>query len=228
MILNKDMTMAHPITYRPSLVIYLVWYPQFEAGERFARRIYSRLTRNVEEPLSRGLGIPVLFRSVAASPATGLPCPINLDEAEHTVVIALIDDQMVIAPGWDNYLVTVQARISGSGSPHRLLPVALSRSAVEIHPAIAQNQFIRLLESDETLQTEHLLIQIIHELCRLLLNRPRPISSPHTLSSAPVTLFISHAKQDGADLAKKFRNFIHTESGLDTFRTYAKVAQGMV
>ncbi len=82
--------------YRPRLTLYIVWHPDYQEGQELASHIYSRLTRDVTRPVSRGLGIPVFFRNIMLA-ETGRPVPINLDDAQHSAVIVLIDDNFVVS-----------------------------------------------------------------------------------------------------------------------------------
>ena len=83
-------------TYRQRLVVYVVWHPEFAAGAELARRFYDHLTRDSQQPIARGLGIPVYFRSAPVAAGSQAPRPILLDEAHHTAAIVLVDDAMVL------------------------------------------------------------------------------------------------------------------------------------
>src|SRR5438094_803908 len=68
---GRDMA-ASP--YQPSLHLYVVWNPDSHdgpdasAGAQIAERIYSHFCRDVAEPISRGLGIPVFYRTAPTLP----------------------------------------------------------------------------------------------------------------------------------------------------------------
>ena len=81
-----------PITpFKPRLILRVIWTAEFPNGSEFARHIYSRLCRDSERASSRGLGIPVYFHTAATPTAAKLPNALDLDAAETTVVIVLID-----------------------------------------------------------------------------------------------------------------------------------------
>jgi hypothetical protein len=84
--------MSNDLTYRPELVVYVVWHPSFAKGREFAEFLSDRLTRDANEPLSRGLQIPVYLRTGSASDQ--LPKPIPFDHAQHTIVVLLVDLKM--------------------------------------------------------------------------------------------------------------------------------------
>ena len=71
------------MAFKPRLVLRIVWCTDFDSGGDLARRIYSRMCRDVERPASRGLGIPVYFHSGLTPAAAGLPDSLELDAAER-------------------------------------------------------------------------------------------------------------------------------------------------
>ena len=114
-------------TYRPEMVVYVVWHPDFVQGREFAAYLSDRLTRDANEPLARGLGIPIYLRTATASDS--LPELVPFDQAEHTIVVLLVDDEMALArdDGWEQYADSlVQGARTGE---HRLIPVNLTRPA---------------------------------------------------------------------------------------------------
>src|SRR4051812_43992599 len=92
--------------YRQRLVVYVARHPAFEQGGEWARRLYDHLTRASQQPIARGLGIPVYFRSASEKEGSEAPRPIALEKAHHTAVIALVDATMVLRRdlGWGPYL----------------------------------------------------------------------------------------------------------------------------
>ena len=119
-------------TYQPSLIVYIVWHPEYKEGQKHAEFLYSLLTRNVKQPVSRGLGIPVFFRNVV-SRVTGLPLAIKLDDAQQSAVVVLVDDAMVASEdGWNSYLQGLWRQTKDAASPHRLYPVSMSANAFNL------------------------------------------------------------------------------------------------
>ena len=78
--------------FKPRLILRIVWSADFDGGADLARHIYSRLCRDTERPASRGLGVPVYFHFGDVPAATGLPGSLELDAAETTVIIVLLDE----------------------------------------------------------------------------------------------------------------------------------------
>ena len=75
------------------------------------------------DPLSRGLGIGVTFPT--------LPDSLRLNLAQHSIVIALIDDDLVVNAAWADKLNSIWESVK-SGSEHRLIPVKLSTNAYRV------------------------------------------------------------------------------------------------
>jgi hypothetical protein len=218
---GSPVTSAPVEKYRQRLAVYVVWHPLFDRGESIATFLYDQLTRDSQQPLTRGIGIPVYFRTASADGE--LPKSIPLEEAHHTAVILLIDVAMANArqEQWGDYIANLWQQTSAPQSGHLLLPVAVSKSAFGYTKHIPELNFIRLYETPDTAsQPTRLLIDITHELCRLLLNEPRAEYGGHAQTrrlDEPVEVFISHAKKDGETLAKEVRDYIGSNEQVRTF-----------
>jgi hypothetical protein len=77
--------------FKPRLAVSVLWNTEFATGSELARHIYSRLCREVEKPASRGLGMPVYFHSGSTPVQAKLPDALEIDAADSTVVVPLID-----------------------------------------------------------------------------------------------------------------------------------------
>src|SRR5688572_12502057 len=78
--------------YKPSLNVHIVWHPEFDDGRRIATRLYCLLSHDPDKPLASALGIPIFFLT---APVGAVPPDIVLGRADHTVIILLIDKQML-------------------------------------------------------------------------------------------------------------------------------------
>ena len=211
--------------FHPPLALHVVWHPAFTAGRDLAHALYRHLSRDVHQPRFRGLGIPVFFRSLPGPGAGDLPLPVPVDGAEHTAVVVLVDDELVVDERWEAYLLSLlEATADGH---HRLFPVALSEYAYELHPRLAALNFIRLQDLSLEERAPRLLGSLTHELCRLLLAWPRGGEAPAPGVPAPVTLFISHAKQDAAHLAEGVRDYLRRHTALGSFLDTNDIPPGM-
>ncbi|MGB8170495.1 MAG: TIR domain-containing protein [Chthoniobacteraceae bacterium] len=244
--------------YRAALEVYVVWHPEFKRGEEVANRLYLHFAQDGSLPgIRRGVGVPVFFRSAPAGVVGTEPAPIDLTQADHSVVVPLVDRQMFEAAGqgWERYFAALLPQLSDEG-PHRLFPVAFNRAAGSWRNAFGQTQALSLrpeiprkteaqkaeeadspekqskaaeeLQESEARQNTNVLHDVTHELARLLLNQPRTAqASTHVrLSKAPVTLFLSHAKRDGEEMAKEIDRYIGEHMALKTFFDKTSIAVG--
>lgn len=210
--------------YKAPLHIYVVWHPKFKLGQKFANEIYSSYSRNVHEPLSRGIGIPVFFRSEAYK--DDLPRAINLKEAERNAILVLLDDQAVIH--WRNYLETIVNQVDVENSSSLVFPVTISENGSRLGGIVGGVNFIRLHEvKGYKSKLAHLTSRFTHELCRMMYGKPRISQlSKSNRSAEPITLFISHAKKDGKLIAKEIKAQVDSNSAMQTFFDEVDIASG--
>ena len=180
----------------------------------------------MEEPLSRGMGIPVYFRSEFF--LQNKPISINLKEAYHNAILFLVDNKSII--NWKDYAKELYEQVEQDGtSLSRLFPISLTKNFQNIGAKITENNFIRLHDYKNLhLKINALLSNLTHELCRLLLNKPRisDITGKIKLSGAPVNLFLSHAKKDGVSIANKIKTFTDQNRPIKTFFDSIDIASG--
>jgi hypothetical protein len=205
--------------YLPALAVYVIWHPKNQRGPELALSLLDRLTSDSKDPLDRGIGIPVYYRT--GTPDAPEPAPIDVGQATRTAVVVLIDDEMIDDRdnGWSAYVNRIWTDTNRNESNHRMLPVALSRYAFNFSPAIRESNFIRFYQSDREKQVIELTINVTHELCRLLLKERRvDHENPEAATvSDRVKVFISHAKGDGLAIAKAINAFIRNDTQLTTF-----------
>ncbi|HEX3147424.1 MAG TPA: TIR domain-containing protein [Gemmataceae bacterium] len=199
-------------TYRPHLVVYVVWHPKSELGPILAKKIFSHLSRDDQNPVARGIGIPVYYRTATAPDK--LPKAIDLNDASYTAVIVLIDSSMNVNAddGWGDYVVDLAKKV-GAEPRHQLLPVALSSSAFDFNEgALGNLNFIRASDLTAPGPFTRFLNDVTHQLCGQL----APAGN-----AKRVSVFISHTKRDndkyGLKLAEGFRSYITNNMQLEKF-----------
>jgi hypothetical protein len=219
-----------PNEYQPRLLIYVVWHPKFERGQKLAENIYAHFSRDPGRTNARGIGIPVFFRSAAGGGGKASPPPIAVDAAQHTAIIVLVDPQMVIADGWDKYVEELWNQAGAVPDRHRLFPVAFDDTAYQLSARIGAVNYIRLQGHSAEAGPGFLLNRLTNELGRLLTQRPTlaSVETEETKASSPpkMRLFISHAKLDGEKAALVLRDYIHKNLALDTFFDAIDIAAG--
>jgi hypothetical protein len=205
--------------YLPHLVVYVVWHPGNGDGMPLARALFNDLAGDPDDPTSEGVGVPVFYRTGTGGEA--VPRAIHLDKARHTAVVVLVDDNMVVDrnDGWGSYVSGLWKTTAQFDGIHRLLPVAMSKRAFNLDPAIQETNCIRFYEADPEKRADQLAIHVTHELCRQVMHESRADhrNSPAAALGDKVEVFISHAKYDGLEIAKAIRDHIRSDQQLGTF-----------
>lgn len=220
--------MSKKTKYTSPLALHVIWHPNFQQGKDIAEKVFSLFCRNLQNPLGRGTNIPVYFRSVVNS-TTRVPIDLNYAEADRNAILLLVDDEMVDSNDWQNY---IQKLAKNKPQNTRIFPVAFSEYSFSIDKEVlVKSQFIRAKDikgcSQEVFEKQWELIKhrLLHDIARQLLN----VSESYNVDKnddAPVQLFLSHAKKDGEDIAKMFRDFIEGNLKLNTFFDTNDIADG--
>jgi hypothetical protein len=210
---------------QPPLSIHALWLPEGEstnadgtrlpcAVTQLAESLFSNFARALGAPLDRGLNIPVRFHQGKPPPAT------VLDGSDHSVLVVLVTDRMVIDRDWQLGLETLARAVARHGSRHRMYMVALSPFSFNLLPGVAVSNFIRLQGLPQAKRAVRLCTTLTHELCRLLQGcdeKKSVIGDTQRLAPAPLKLFLSHAKADGEALAQALRDHIESSGAIESF-----------
>lgn len=145
------------------------------------------------DQLLPGLRVPTVFAREDGSSLP--PSQFDLEEAEHSVLVVLADDKMLLEPPvlpadrktWSGFVGDLFDSIHGTG--HRFLPVQLSEHAWPLDSRLTRTNFLRAFSQDEDQLSSWLIRRLIVELCRFLMGEERG-------ERLPLRLFLSHAKQD--------------------------------
>ncbi|MEN9973936.1 MAG: hypothetical protein RIS20_2283 [Bacteroidota bacterium] len=210
--------------YKSPLNTYVLWHPKFKDGQEYAKNIYNLLCRDSSNPLSRGIGIPVFYRS--SYPENEIyPIQINFDEAKRNAIIVLVSDEMFNDPSWGVYISNLHSNLSATT---RIYPVALSSYAYyQNEGQLNKNQFIQLNKlKNFNEKWETLKHSLLHDLSRLMIDVEASHEKPTEFIPPPIKIFLSHAKLDGLNLAVDFKNFIQNNSKLNTFFDAHDIADG--
>lgn len=206
------------------LTVYIMWHPNFEEGYSYASKIYNIFSRDIKNPASRGIAIPILFPSEYKDFEHKLE--INFDVSERIAVVLLIDENMLIDTEWHSYVEQIYNTCEVN-SNFIIYPVALMKTAFNFPvESMKSKNYIRLY--DETCKIDYLIFILAHELCRFLygIERIAEIDITDTPTPPPVKLFLSHAKADGVNLAKSLKLFIDSDTPLDDFFDAQDIAPG--
>lgn len=209
--------------------IYVIWHSEFIEGKLYAENIFSTFCRELKSPLARAINIPVYYRSKSKSDSN-VPIEINYKESHKNAVIILVDDKMVNDDDWRNY---IQELVKNVPENTRVFPIAFSDYSYYIDEvSLSKIQFIRANEISGVTDNDVfnnkwglIKLRLLHDIARQLKNIKEVYSTKKT-DDPPVKLFLSHAKKDGEDLAKKFRNYLEIYTKLDTFFDTNDISDG--
>ncbi|TPD70484.1 TIR domain-containing protein [Flavobacterium microcysteis] len=215
------------------LNIYVVWHPNFGFGKTIAEELYSTFCRDYQNPLSRGLNIPVYFRFIKLE--NGQPLTIDLNEAEKNAIILLIDEEYFLDDNFKSYTKQI---VQKANDNNRIFPIKLFEYAYSINCGLNKLQFTDAIKyfgenlninksADQEKSINKIKTELLHDLSRLIWNfhDKQEDKNSHRIGS-PVKLFLSHAKKDGEDLTIRFKRFIENNLKLDVFFDTVDIANG--
>jgi len=219
------------MSYNSPLGIYVFWHKDFRqnedekiafGGHEYARFIYSGFCRDIDNPLSRGVGIPVYYRSELLAENTFQEIPFH--ESERNAVIILAESNMA---NDSTYRAFIQELISRRDPNTRVLFFTLDKHGSKVSPDQDERLFTTLhnLEgrTDQdtfTKRSDKLHSSLLPELTRLLFDeRPSFLSSTEDYEKhrPPGQLFISYARKDGEKQATELHDYIVGKTKIDTF-----------
>jgi len=215
------------------LNIYVVWHPNFGFGKKIAEELYSTFCRDYNNPLSRGLNIPVYFRFIKLE--NGHPLSIDFNEAEKNAIILLIDEEYFLDDVFKSYTKQI---VEKANDDNRIFPIKLFEYAYSINCGLNKLQFTDAIKyfgenlninksTDQEKSINKIKTELLHDLSRLIWNFQEKQDDKNSQRiGSPVKLFLSHAKKDGEDLAIKFKRFIEDNLKLDVFFDTVDIANG--
>lgn len=205
------------------LSLFVVWHPAFAVGKQIANDLYSSFCRDIEDPLSRGLGIQVYYRSASL-------ITIDKNIANRNAIILLIDENYMTDGGFQEF---TKQLVGLTDYNTRIYPIALCEQATGIGCGLDSIQFIRYQNEFINIHDEYekgikkIKSELLHDCARLLMNfQPVWMDIKGSKIPSPVKLFLSHAKKDGEETTKKFKLFVESETKLDVFFDTVDIADG--
>lgn len=152
---------------RPFFVIYVAWHPAFTDGARIAESLREHFRRKLYANIAGGTGLSVIYRS-AAPPGSAAPLQINLDDAETTAIVVLVDPTLVADAPWVSYVQELVGRTEAAGLGHRVFPVSIDSSVLgELGVDEQALRWDRWSGSAEEL-LRRLIGELAYEFCRML------------------------------------------------------------
>jgi hypothetical protein len=141
------------------------------------------------------LRVPIYFLEEDGS---SLPRPVDLDRADHTLAVLLLDGRMTDRRRGEKGAWAMWARDLAASAPpggrHHVMPVALDSAAFELSPELGERHFLSLAGvTDVDRRQARLSFGMAVRALHLLIDDER---DDVAAKQAPVTLFVSHAKKD--------------------------------
>lgn len=193
----------------PALIVYAVWHPESQQAAILATSLFKTLCANPDFPASRGLGIPVRFRTTMSG--AEVPRPIPFTAAQRVAVFVFADDLLVSSPEWRVY---VDALTESASPSHWVVPVTMTDPR-NLPPALGRRQAIRLEDRPGDRQEQTLLNHVMNDLCRFL-----------DTQAAKVKVFLSHAKHDGVEITTAVRRHLREAAHLEEFFDTSDIPDG--
>lgn len=215
------------------MIVYIAWHPDFADGARLARDLYDHYRRDLYESVSGGAGLPVYYRS-APVPGARTPPAINLDEADTSAIILLVDEKLANDPEWVEWAHAVANQTDAAGLRARVFPVAIDAGATRIGFVTQAARWDRWSGLTFENRRRRLIADLTYQLCRILrsylehLNRPAEPEHALLQYLRKVEIFLSHSKHDdGERIAKLIRDFLHDGSDLESFFDVHNIPMGL-
>ena len=201
------------MTYLPTMAVHVVWHPACAEAEGCGRALFSHLFDDPTDLAAHGLRIPVrLWRSVSGRGVVPPPPVPPVRQAVRSVIVVLVDDEFIRADGWLSFLDDVGAAVRPGDL---VLGVAVSEHATTIDSPLLETNFIRLYAVERELRERVVVNRVTHALCRLAAD-----------TDSPVTVFLSHAKLDGEEIARRVGRFLEEGTGVERFFDAQSLLEG--
>lgn len=218
---------------RPFLVVYVVWHPDFEGGAALAEVLRKHFRRELYANVAGGTGLSVIFRSESA-PSIARPLSIDLDEAETTAIVVLLESSLANDAEWVAYIRELSEQTDAAGLGARLFPIAIEHAGqVVTEQALRWDQWSATLDGDKL--HLRLISELTYEFCRMLrhylehLKRPEEDSEALVRYLQKVQIFLSHSKHDddGEGIARRIREHLYVGHGLGSFFDVHDIPAGL-
>lgn len=210
-------TMTAPLT------LYIVRHPNSAEAKSLEEILYNHFGP-ARAQISRG-GVPIRVHFSNAIPRGSLqPAPIAWNDSATTAVALLIDDVMTQDPVWVQYNKQISQEAEETGFRTRVIPIALSPTAIESGLTTQALRYHRWEETQEG-KNIRLIREITYQLIRMLRHqiaeREGTVTQKNMLGAYmdKVKVFLSHSKNDkhGERIAKSIRSWLGDKESISTF-----------
>ena len=124
------------------LLVAIVFHPESPSMRALALQLHRALN---DDPVVPGLRIPTQF---CAEDGTGKPpAALDLDQAERSFVVLLIDNCLYTDDDWCRFVADTWVRCQDSR--HRCVPFQLSAEAWPLDDRLQETSFVRAFQASE-------------------------------------------------------------------------------
>lgn len=244
----------NPMPKVPIPEVYILWHPQCLLGEPLARRVLEWLRprnglgpevfyRSLPAPGPDSDGLPPALPG-EVRPSAGsqvLAKQASTKKVNLQLVLVLVDENMVADFAWRQWIERLA--ITGASVNRIIWPVTLDNTAYNMPTPIKALNYFRpsglplapwareQQSSEYEVVVRSLLKQVTEAMCRVILPRRAGALVVTTAQAAQepppkVTVFLSHAKQDGTKPARRLRDYIYSQTQLTAFYDENDIASG--
>lgn len=217
--------------------IYVLWHQASRDGGELAREIFHWFRGNPEELHEAGYGIPIHYRSVPEQGGENVGFrPIQSSDASISVIVPLVDENMVTDGMWRRYLAALALEFE------HIYPVTLHQAAYNLPEPLSLLNFIRVDHANDPVHWQwqerlnarrrRLRSLLTQACCRLLQTHGGFADDDagkvhrHQGAGLPLRIFLSHAKADGVEITSKLRDRLLHHGQLQTFFDESDLAFG--
>ena len=212
------------------LKLFIFWHKDFIEGKQYADLLFEEFSRHEYDFSGESLGIPICFFNEPEYTVRSL-----IKNTQKSAIVFLIDSKMALDSSWRKFAEDL-IDFTEQEKEVIIYPVAVNSfaTAKNLSAKISKRNFIHLqnarsegMTRDEEFaaKVEYLKFELVHELSRLLYGRVR-ISETENRGIAPsVKIFLSHARVDGEEYAKKMNDAI-AHTALDRFLDVYSIPKG--
>lgn len=213
--------------FKSPLSIYVLWHSEFKEGKEYAKSMFNTYSGENGNVTHAKYDIPVHYRTKSYNKETFAKIPFS--ESDKNALIILVDEHMFNDSNWT---LAIDKILKSKPANTRVFPISFSDYAFNLNPDnLSVVQFIKTKQknpvtgNDFESNNKIIKYRLLESIAKLLFNVKDDYDTEDQ-SDPPIKLFISHAKEDGEDLAIQFRNHIYSNTKLKAFFDANDIADG--
>lgn len=188
--------------------IHVLWAPASTEGARIAELISRHFDGIGMERDGVAYRLPVRFRSEPWELDSRTPRPIDLDQAEHNVVVLLHDlDMHLVRADWDAYVRATRAAMKTRGGADAYVPFGSPDGNAPLTGDAADGlQYARRDKWNDLPSPDAGNSRLLLHLLNAMREHLRKVRGS---ANEPEPLFVSHAKADGDGIARAIIEYVN-------------------